>query len=147
MTAPVPHCQHKRSDGTPCHARSLAGASYCFFHDPSKAREREIAQRTGGQQHRARTLPADIPDLPLQSATDILRALELVFNATLKGQIDAKVGNATTLTASCALRAIEQAKLEDRLSALEKILKTQPQGQETPGATGDPLALPSETRP
>ena len=55
-------CQETKADGTRCRANAQRGTEYCFFHDPTKARERTAAREAGGSKGRAAVLEA-APDV------------------------------------------------------------------------------------
>lgn len=130
MTFPKPSatqgCQHVKSDRTPCRAPTMAGAPFCFFHDPSKAKERAEARRAGGRATAAAVLPADTPDHPIRTTADIVNLLAETINQVRRGEIDTRIANTVGYLAGICLKAFEQGEIEQRLAALEMIVNGQP---------------------
>jgi hypothetical protein len=118
-------CRQTRADGEPCGANTLNGSDYCFFHDPSKAAEREAAQRAGGSVGKTAVLPPETPDVRLASVTDVVVLLGHAINQVRRGEIDPKVANAVGYLTATLLRALEQGDIEKRLAELEAIVKGQ----------------------
>ena len=118
-------CKHMREDGTRCRANTIAGSEFCFFHDPSKAAEREAAQRAGGSVGKTAVLSPETPDVRLASVTDVVVLLGHAINQVRRGEIDPKVANAVGYLIATLLRALEQGDIEKRLAELEAIVKGQ----------------------
>jgi hypothetical protein len=116
---PARICRHVRPDGRPCQANAINGSSFCFFHDPAKAEARQGARSAGGRKHRAATLAATVPDLPLKTVGDVSELLALTINHVRRGELDPRVGNCVGYLAGVLLKALEQGDIETRLSALE----------------------------
>lgn len=117
-------CTATRRDGTPCKAAALPGRQFCCFHDPS-LRQRCAAGRQKGGLNRPKpvaVLPLATPDYPLTSWEEVTDLLSRVANWTLRGQIDAKIGNSVANTLSVLTRVWEQSDVEKRLAELEKYL-------------------------
>jgi hypothetical protein len=116
-------CQHRKANGEPCQANAMSGSPFCFFHDPEMVAERTEARRAGGQKNKAAVLPTETPDRPLTGVQDVVALLGETINQVRRGQIDPKVSNAVGYLAGILLKALEQGDLEQRLAALESIVK------------------------
>src|SRR5438046_2617632 len=120
-------CSGTTRAGTPCAAVALPGSALCLFHDPARAAQRAAGRQRGGKARSrpAAVLPADTPDLPLDSVQDVVKLLGATINEVRRGRLDAKVGNTISCLSSTLLKALQDADLERRLSALEQRLAQQ----------------------
>ena len=116
-------CKGEKADGSRCHAAPLPGSKFCFFHDPTKAKERRAAQSFGGSQNRMKTLAADAPDMEIADCRDVVRLISATINQVRKGTLDPRVANAIGYLANVLIKAVEQGELENRLSELEAVIK------------------------
>src|SRR5262245_10543336 len=115
-------CEATKPDGTPCRAVARTGSRYCWFHDPEIAASRAAARRAGRQtrSRRAAVLPPGTPDVPLASVSDVVKLQGMVINRVLRGEIDARVGNAVGYLSGVMLKALTDAELERRIEMLEQ---------------------------
>jgi hypothetical protein len=119
-------CKRVKADGIRCRANALPASDYCFFHDPSRAAERKVAQRAGGSIGKTAVLPPGTADVPLSSVTDVVALLGQTINEVRRGEIDPKVANAIGYLVTGLLRTLEQGDIERRLEELETIIRSQP---------------------
>lgn len=121
-------CRHIKSDRSRCRANARHSSIYCFFHDPDSAIERETARKNGGRERsrRAAVLPANTPDKPLDSASDVTVLLAETINQVRRGEIDPRISNAVGYLAGILLKAKERDEVEQRLARLESIIVEQP---------------------
>lgn len=116
-------CEHERPDGTRCKTAALRGRRLCFFHDPSMAKKRKAARSRGGLTAtiptRAAVLPADTPDLKLETAADVKKLLAETINQARRGQLAVNVANAIGQLAGVLIKVIPGADFEARLLSLE----------------------------
>ena len=119
-------CEDIKDDGTRCRASAIRGSRYCFFHDPTKANERKEAQQRGGRANRATVLPADAPDLPLNSLKDIAASICAVINLQLKGEVSPKEASSLGYNCSQLAKLLEASNMEQQLANFEKVQKTRP---------------------
>jgi hypothetical protein len=127
-------CQKTKADGSQCEAGAITGSRFCYFHDPSKAHERLVAQRAGG---RARSrgiavLPEGTPDRPLETAADGMALLREVVNRVLTGKLNPKTATAVGYLLNIFLRALSQRDFEARLALLEDVAPDQRASPEAP---------------
>lgn len=116
-------CSHLKSDGSRCKANVRLGSSYCFFHDPESAEERQTAQIKGGKERsrRVAVLPADTADRQLTNPADVSVLLAETINHVRRGQLDPRVANTIGYLAGIFLKAKENDGLEQRLARLESL--------------------------
>ena len=117
-------CIHRKSDGTPCKAKTLIGSDYCFFHDPNLAVERKAAQVSGGRERarRANVLPAGTPEMPVGTAADIISLIGDTINKVRRGELEVSLANSVGYLAAVVLRAHQRDDVDQRLARLESIL-------------------------
>jgi hypothetical protein len=115
-------CSRIKPGGQRCRANALPGGKLCFFHAPDRAGERQRARRVGGKKahQKAAVLPAQTPDLPLQNAADVTRALAGTVNEVRTGRVDVKVANCIGYLCGLLLKAHEVGELQRRLETLEQ---------------------------
>ena len=137
-------CAAMKDDGSPCQATRMHGSAFCFFHDPEKAAERAVAQRTGGRRGRAAVLPAETPACRVRGPQDVTELLSETINQVRTGVLDPRVGNCIGYLAGIVLKAVDQGEFAARLAALEAAVKGQPAGQRVFEAEPDELVVDSE---
>ena len=130
MKTNKPQCQAKKPDGSDCRAAALPSSAYCFFHDPTQADKRRVAQASGGSQNRIKTLDAAAPDVKVENCREVVVLLSETINQVRKGQLDPRIANAVGYLSAVLIKAAEQGNLEGRITDLEMLLKgrTQPMG-------------------
>jgi hypothetical protein len=114
-------CERIKKNGQGCEANAMTNSKFCFFHDPSKAKERATARRAGGveRSRRVAVLPPDTPDRPLRSSGELLELLRDMINKILRGELDPKIGYAVGYLATIQTKVREQSEMEGRIAALE----------------------------
>ena len=116
-------CEAPTTEGPRCQAAALDGSRFCFFHDPAKAEERRAAQAMGGRQGKVKTLPDTAPDVNVENGQDVVRLISETINQVRRGEIDPRVANAVGYLANVLLKAAEQGDVEERLAALEAVVR------------------------
>jgi len=114
-------CGAVKADGERCNAKPLANSQWCYFHDPDSVEERIAASRRGGEKNRHATLPPDTPDVPLVDANDVGALIGRTVNQVLRGEIDPRIATTVGYLVTIKIRAADQAKLEQRIAALEAL--------------------------
>lgn len=89
-------CQYTKREGQRCRANAMTNSRFCFFHEPSKAKERAAARRNGGieRSRRVAVFPSDTPDWSLGSAREMDDLVCEMLNKVLRGELDAKIARA-----------------------------------------------------
>jgi len=70
---------------------------------------------------RSNVLPSS--EFRLESLQNIVALLEETINHVRTGTLDVRIGQCTGYLAGLAIKALEQAELEQRLEALERMMK------------------------
>jgi hypothetical protein len=114
-------CSGNTRDGSKCRVVALAGSDFCFFHDPSRAEQRRVAQSLGGQGNRMRILAEDTPDIRVECSADIIALICQTINQVRRGEVDPKIANSVGYLANIAMAAVERNDLEKRIQKLETL--------------------------
>jgi hypothetical protein len=119
-----PTCSATKRDGSPCRTPALTGKPHCAFHDESVAERRAAGRKKGGvKSHRPpAVLPEDTPDAPLTTISEVCQLLGRVANLVLRGQVDARVANASVYALSTLAGTLAKSDLEQRLARVEQML-------------------------
>jgi hypothetical protein len=117
-------CEALKPDGTRCLAAALPDSGFCFFHDPSRAAERQEAQAQGGKQNRLKALGAAAPDVRIENSSDLMALLSETINEVRKGQLDPRIANSVGYLANITIKVFEQHQLEARIHQLEELLNS-----------------------
>jgi hypothetical protein len=120
---PRKNCEANNLNGEPCGSSTLIDSEFCFFHSPEMAEERQRASSAGGIKTVLKTLPATAQSTQINNAGDILGLIAETINHVRTGQLDTRIANCVGYLSGVALKAIEQGKIEDRIEALEIIVK------------------------
>jgi hypothetical protein len=117
----VTRCTYRKPNGSRCRANARPGRTFCTFHDPDLAAERAEGRRQGGVNRcqKMATLPADTPDLSLQTVDDVVKLLGATVNQVRTGKIAVPVANSVGILAGTLLKALETSDLDKRLQVLE----------------------------
>ena len=70
-------------------------------------------------------MPADSAPLRLSTVSEVIALLENTINNVRDGHINAKDANTIGYLSGILLKALEQGRVEERLTALEQIINTQ----------------------
>lgn len=118
-------CKHIKTDSERCKAETQTDSDWCWFHDPEKKTHRHEAQARGGKTDlRGLPAPTDAEPLPLETASDIKRALGIVVNETRRRTLDYRIANSCILGLSALLKALDQVDIEAELAALRGEIET-----------------------
>jgi hypothetical protein len=120
-------CASIKADGGRCGAQAIRDSQWCFSHHPDYEEQRRgRASRGGKRGGRGR---------PMVEVAEIQGQLADLFTSVLDGVIDprtgavlAQIANARARVVETALKAREQAELEERLQELETLLATRDEG-------------------
>ncbi len=115
-------CKANTPDGSKCEVAALTDSEFCFFHDPSKAAERQAAQSHGGHANRMKPLDPGIPDVKIENGGDMLALLSETITQVRTGVIDPRVANAVGYLANIAMRAVELNDLDARIRRIESVV-------------------------
>ena len=117
-------CCQVLESGEQCRAGPIAGLEYCFFHSPEHQEEAVEARRLGGVRRRRERVVSGAFDFEgLNSIPKIRRLVEVASLDTLG--LENSVARSRTLAylAQTAVRLLEAGEFEERLKAIEAIVK------------------------
>ena len=119
-----PRCESMNGAGEPCQAAPLHGGTMCFWHDPDSAADAAEARRLGGQRRRREQIIAGAYDVEaLETTGDIRRVIKIAILDTLG--LENSVARSRALFWGCGvlIKLREVADLEERLQAVEAVLR------------------------
>ncbi|MBI2855085.1 MAG: hypothetical protein HYX87_09245 [Chloroflexi bacterium] len=117
-------CAFPSPTGKPCRMAPLTDSQFCWAHSPERAKEAQEARRLGGlRRRRERTLSNAYQFDSLTSADGLARLLHIAVMDTLA--LDNGVARNRILVAIvlAGLRVNEAGDMEQRISALEQLVK------------------------
>lgn len=120
------HCQANTLHGERCQAPA-SSSGFCYFHDSSRAVEREAARRLGGK-HRRR-LPSSLP-FPDGIDTNTVKGLAQLLSVVIRETwgLEGSVARSRTMGYLIATQKVvlESSDLEQRIEALERATGVKP---------------------
>ena len=117
-------CSAVKDDGGRCLAPPLQGGDFCFYHSPDHAHEAAEARRLGGlRRRREKTVQGAYEFDGLGSIQNIRRLLEIAVTDTLG--LENSVARSRTLAylAQVSVNLLEKGEMEERLRALEEMVR------------------------
>jgi hypothetical protein len=124
-------CQGPTKTGGPCQMAPLRDSAHCWIHDPSKAAERALARKRGGQRSRTGgTVIADLgagmtPPTSISTMPAIQAGLDLVWCDTFAQPNSGQRSRTLVTVLLAAVKCNEVGELEARLAALEQTVNKQ----------------------
>lgn len=116
-------CKGKLRSGKPC-PNAAGKSNYCFVHDPAQGKERAEARKRGGQRRRV-PHGGNADSIPKQVRTldDVLAVLDYSLVEALPMENSIQRGRLLVQIAHAFIEAIKTGELEQRLAAVEQLLK------------------------
>ncbi len=119
-------CAYRQQGGEPCRAAPLRDSQFCLMHSPEHAKEVQEARRLGGlRRKREATVIGAYEFEGLSTVDGIRRLLEVAVLDTLGMENSISRSRTLAYLAQVALRTLEVGDLEERIAALEEILRGQ----------------------
>lgn len=119
-------CKHIKKNGRTCKANAMAGAPYCYTHNPEiDLTEKREARSRGGKANIIR-LPVEnaAPGISIDSTADIKTLIVDTINRVRTGSMDIRIANCIGFLSGHLIRAFELSELENRIITLEnQVLK------------------------
>src|SRR5437588_13090307 len=113
-------CVYVRDDKR-CRAAPQRDSEYCWTHDSTKAEARKAARRRGGiNSHGKYRMVVDAKAKPPQTAAELKALLANLTAGVLRGEVDPKLLDLISRSATVQLNAIKTTDIEQRLSEIEK---------------------------
>ncbi len=114
-------CTGVTKRGTPCGAKPLVGSQFCYYHDPTREKDRKAASAAGGRAGKLKVLPPDTPRVKLRTPEDVDPLIEATINSVLRGEITHQVANSVAIFVGLFLKSTQLQMLAERLSAIEAL--------------------------
>ncbi len=124
-------CKGTTCNGDPCQAWAIEGSDYCFWHAPSAAAERQLAQARGGRARHGRHLETggDLEELQLRSVGDTLAIVATAIRDTARLENSVARNRCLGYLCGVAIKAFEVSELEARMVEIERTLKLREENQ------------------
>lgn len=120
-------------DGRLCRAGPQRDRPFCFAHDPERAAEAAEARRLGGLRRRKEGTIAVAYDLPgLDTVEGIRRLLDIVVTDGLGLENGISRLRVLISAATSATKLLETAEFEERLAAVEEVVRNRPESSADP---------------
>ena len=118
---PTGQCHFIKPDASHCKAFAMKQTSYCYLHNPDVAQERQAARVKGGKERsrRASVLPADTPDRPLTTLSEVDSLLVDMVNQVLRGEIGTSQSHAVNALLGTLHKTRDLENIEHRLGKVE----------------------------
>jgi hypothetical protein len=111
-------------DGEPCRAAPLRDGPYCLWHDPDHSEEVAESRRLGGlRRRRERTVAGAYALDGLHTVDQVRRLLEIAVLDLLGLENSVARARALASLALALLKTFEVGELQERLAAVESVLK------------------------
>ena len=118
-------CTFRKPNGQSCMAPRLRDGDFCLMHSPEHAAEVAEARRLGGIRRKREVAVTGAYELNgLESVKDIRRLLEIAVLDTLAMENSMNRNRTIAYLAQVALKALEAGELEQRLAALEGLVRS-----------------------
>ena len=114
-------CEYSKN-GKSCRAYAILGSNFCYFHDPSIAKNQAEARKRGGFNRRV-IKRAQQEHYQIKTVKDVNEILEVAINEACA--LESSQSQLRTLAYLCqiALKGQELGSFEDRIASLEKSIK------------------------
>jgi len=122
MATMARQCKARTKNGRRCEGFAVTGSLYCLTHDPNRAEARAARNRKGGRKHAVPKL-LDEWTRKIESIGDLLDLLNLIIADTVAQENTAARSRALLAAVETGLRCITQNELENRVAAIEAVLK------------------------
>jgi len=114
-------CAGKTKHDRPCRGYVRTGSEFCYFHDPASGKLRREAQSKGGRNRSPLlAMPAPPRDFDLKDPENMADLLNLVENRIVRGQMEAKAGNAVAQVVNLALRVNDARERAEQIAQAQR---------------------------
>lgn len=115
-------CSFIKENGERCQSFPIRGSAFCINHskDPKAMATKAAAVRKGGKMSRKPDGIADWTNMALGTPTEVSKLLELVINATVRGEMATQRASAISSLCSTMTKSLELGSIEERIAAIEK---------------------------
>ena len=115
-------CEFIKEDDEQCGAYAVANSNYCVSHDPAMREVKFEAVKKGGASESYEKLNLALPPLIIGNSSDVIKATVQTINELRSGALPPKVANTIGYLLGIALKAFEQADLNNRLQVIERVI-------------------------
>ncbi|HPL56527.1 MAG TPA: hypothetical protein PLC05_03505 [bacterium] len=115
-------CSFTKDNGETCGANAMSGSKFCYFHNPDITEDEKKRAQTKGGQNRALTISTPLATMPLANPNDAILLIADTINRVRTGELDIKTANCLGFLSDKFLRALEVAKLNDKVEFIERVV-------------------------
>ncbi len=117
-------CIHIKTNGQQCRAYSMLDSQYCWLHSPDVNKyEKKLALSRGGiNRHKLEDI--QLPEMLIQTSKDIPAVIVDTIQRLRNRTIDVRRGAVIGYLSNILLRSYEATDIEDRIHALEELVRT-----------------------
>ena len=115
-------CEFIKPDGTQCEANAMKDSKFCYFHNPDISDEEKREAQSNGGKTKALTLKEPLPELALKTPDDAVLLVADTISRVRAGTLDIRTANCLGFLADKLFKALEVAKLNDRVEIIERVI-------------------------
>jgi hypothetical protein len=112
-------CRYIKQDGSECHAFTIEGSEFCWFHALECDYARRDAQSKGGKAYRT-GIYAELPVLNLKTIHDVPELLMDTIRQLRAGFIGPRIAATTGYLSGMLIKSLEAGETDKRLKKLEQ---------------------------
>ena len=116
------NCKYIKDDGKQCGAYAMAGAEYCYLHNPAISDEEKKLTQTRGGEARALMVDEPLPSMSLDTPQDAVLLLADTINRVRAGTLDPRIANTIGYLAGHLIKALEVAQLKDKVEIIDRLV-------------------------
>jgi hypothetical protein len=117
-TPKLMQCRYIKHDGSECHANTIEGSEYCWFHAPEVDYARNDAQSKGGKACKT-GIYAELSPVKLRCVEDVPELVMDTIRQMRRGFIGPRIAATLGYLSSVLLKSFEVANIDGRLKKLE----------------------------
>ena len=115
-------CEFIKDNGEKCEAHAIKDSEFCYFHNPDISDEEKRQAQSNGGKTKALTLKDPLPELVLAKPEDAVLLIADTISRVRAGTLDIRTANCLGFLADKLFKALEVAKLNDRVEIIERVI-------------------------
>ena len=115
-------CTYLKNDGKECEANAMTDSKFCYLHNPDVPEEDKKKMQAKGGEARSLILAEPLPEIQLNTPNDAVLLVSDTIQRVRAGTLDLKTANCIGFLSDKLLKALEIAKLNDKVEFIERII-------------------------
>jgi hypothetical protein len=115
-------CVQIKINEQPCKANAMANNQYCYLHNPDIPDDDKLAAQIKGGKAMLMKLPNNLAQITVETPSDVVQLLTTTITEVRTGAMDPKVANTVGYLAGHLIKAMETAKTDKRMAAIESLM-------------------------